>query len=83
MGKKEKKEKVKYYDDGRTVADMSGVHSGPRLSKNHNPYRPRPKAKDVWTTYWNAVKMLFRPMMVVLVGLAVLYMILYFIFSLL
>lgn len=83
MGKKEKKEKVKYYDDGRSISDMTDVHSGPRLSNNRNPYRPRPKAKEVWRTYWNAVKMMFGPMMVVLVGLGVVYMILYFIFLLL
>lgn len=77
MGKK-KKEKVVYVDDGRTIADMSNVHSGPRLSDN--PYRPRPKFKDVWNTYWNAVKMMFTPMLVVVCGLIIIYMILYFLF---
>ena len=71
--KKQKKDKVRYVDDGRTVADMSGVKSGPRLGRD--PLRPRPKAKDVWTTYWNAVKMMFGPMLVVLVGLCILFMI--------
>ena len=72
MGKK--KEKITYIDDGRTIADMSNV-GGPRLTKRH-PASPRPKAKDVWSTYWGAVKMMFVPMLVVVTGLIVIYMIL-------
>ena len=79
MGKK-KKEKIRYVDDGRTVADMSGVKAGPRLGRD--PLRPRPKAKEVWTTYWNAVKPMFGPMLVVLVGLCIIYMIAYVVFLL-
>ena len=79
MGKK-KKEKVRYVDDGRTIADMSGISSGPRLSRN--PYRPAPRFKDVWNTYWNAVKMMFTPMLVVIVALGVIYMVVYAIFLL-
>ena len=80
MGKK-KKEKVIYVDDGRTVADMSGV-SGPRLGRR-NPYAPRASAKEIWKTYWNAVKMMVGPMLVVITALAVIYMVLYLIFFLL
>ena len=81
MGKKkEKKEKVRYYDDGSTVADMSGV-KGRRLSGG-DPYRPRASAKAKWDTYWNAVKMMFGPMLVVLVILSIAYMILYLLFTL-
>ncbi len=81
MGKKkEKKDKVRYYDDGRTVSDMSGVRPSP-LSGG-DPLRPRASAKEQWDTYWNAVKMMFGPMLVVLVGLGILYMILYLLFTL-
>ena len=81
MGKKkEKKDKVRYYDDGRTVSDMSGVRPSP-LSGG-DPLRPRASAKEQWDTYWNAVKMMFVPMLVVLVGLGILYMILYLLFIL-
>ena len=79
MGKK-KKEKIHYIDDGRTIADMSGVSSGPRLSRN--PYRPTPRFKDVWNTYWNAVKMMIGPMLTVIVALGVIYMVLYLVFFL-
>ena len=81
MGKKkEKKDKVRYYDDGRTVSDMSGVRPSP-LSGG-DPLRPRASAKEQWDTYWNAVKMMLGPMLVVLVGLGILYMILYLLFTL-
>lgn len=79
MGSKKKKEKITYVDDGRTIADMSGVSSGHRLS-NRNPYRPRPNAKEVWKTYWGAVKMMFVPMLVVICALFIIYMILFFVF---
>ena len=77
MGKK-KKEKIIYVDDGRTIADMSGVQSGPRLFRESS--RPRPRAKEVWKTYWTAVKMMILPMLVVVCGMIVVYLILYFLF---
>ena len=76
MGKN--KEKITYIDDGRTIADMSGV-GGPRFSKRH-PASPRPKAKDVWNTYWGAVKMMFVPMLVTVAGIGLIYLIVLIIF---
>jgi hypothetical protein len=73
-----KKAKVKYFDDGRTLADMSGVKTGPRLSSN--PYRPPLKFKEVMKTYFAAVKMMFVPMLVVIVGLGIAYMVAWFVF---
>ena len=73
-----KKEKIKYIDDGRTIADMSGVHTGPRLRSN--PYRPPLKVKEVLKTYFSAVKLMFMPMLVVIVGIIIIYMILYAVF---
>ena len=73
-----KKKKITYVDDGRTIADMSGV-SGPRLG-SRNPTRPRPAARDVWNTYWNAVKMMVGPMITFVCALGVIYMIIYFVF---
>lgn len=70
-----KKEKIRYIDDGRTIADMSNVRSGPRLS---NPNRPSPKFKDVWKTYWGAVKMMLVPMLVVIGVMCVVYLLFYF-----
>lgn len=73
MGKK--KEKITYVDDGRTIADMSGV-GGSRLN-DRNPYRPAPKFKDVWKTYWSAVKMMLKPMLVVIAAICVVYLLSY------
>lgn len=78
MGKK--KNKVRYVDDGRSVADMSGV-SGPRLG-NRNPNRPHPSFKEAWKTYWNAVGMMIVPMITVICALGVIYMIIWLVFLL-
>ena len=74
-----KKEKITYIDDGRTIADMSAVRGGSRLTARR-PGTPRSSAKEVWKTYWAAVKMMFMPMLVVVAGLVVIYLILWFIF---
>ena len=77
MGKK--KEKITSVDDGRRLADMSGL-SGFRLTKD--PIKPANRFKDVWKTYWNAVRMMFLPMLAVIGALVVLYGVMYLIFSL-
>ncbi len=69
-----KKEKITYIDDGRSLSDLSGV-GGPRLT------RPRATFREQWKTYCAAVKMMFGPMLVFLTGMAVVYMIAYFVFS--
>ena len=70
----EKKEKITYVDDGRTIADMSGVPDY-RPEKRH-PATPHPKFKDAWNTYWAAVKMMIMPMCVVLAIITVLFLLL-------
>ena len=74
---KGKKKKVTYVDDGRTIADMSGV-GGPRLTRAKGA--PRSSAKDKWDTYWAAVKMMFLPMLCFITGLIIIYMIVYAVF---
>lgn len=75
-----KKEKITYIDDGRPLADMSGVGRGFGLGSN-SPIRPHRDVKAIWNTYWSAVKMMFVPMLVVVGILAVVYMIVYFLFA--
>ena len=63
MSKKKKKEKITYIDDGRSFADMSNVHglgSGMKFSKMGTTSSP----KDIWNTYWAAVRFMFKPMLV-------------------
>ncbi len=60
--KKEKKEKVKYIDDGRTIADMSNLVGGSQWTKHGTTS----SIKDIWRTYWSATKMMIKPMLVVI-----------------
>lgn len=69
-----KKEKITYIDDGRTVADMSGLDSTRGFGRR-SPYTPHPKFREVWKTYWSAVRMMLVPMAVVVAALAVVYLI--------
>ncbi|MBQ8474288.1 MAG: hypothetical protein IJ499_01340 [Clostridia bacterium] len=68
---KKKKEKIVYIDDGRTIADMSGLPQRRSLLSNgsHATFRER------WNTYWAAVRMMLVPMFVVIGALAILYII--------
>ena len=76
MGNNKKKEKITYIDDGRTLADMSGI-SGPRMGRRLGP---GPRFKDVWKTYWNAVRLMLLPMLATIGALCVLFGILALIF---
>lgn len=68
--KKKKKEKITYIDDGRTIADMSNVSgSGMEWTKQGTTSSP----KEIWDTYWSAVKMMFKPMLVVVGFLCVIF----------
>ncbi|MBQ2729798.1 MAG: hypothetical protein IJF69_03400 [Clostridia bacterium] len=58
--KKRKKEKIRYVDDGRTIADMSGLKGNMDWTKHGTSSR----FSDIWKTYWNAVRMMFLPMLV-------------------
>ena len=75
--KRKKKEKIVYIDDGRTIADMSNV-PGTRMNRG----RSTGTAKDKWDTYWNAVKRMFVPMLIVMGAICVLYMLIWFVFFL-
>lgn len=70
MSKKnsKKKEKITYIDDGRTIADMSGTSRvNPLLgspSRSSERGKRRASAREVWRTYWSAVKTMLLPMIV-------------------
>ena len=77
MSKKnsKKKEKIRYIDDGRTIADMSGTSRANPLLGNSSISSPRGKrrasTREVWQTYWAAVKTMFFPMLVVMMIITV------------
>ena len=66
MSKKPKK-KITYIDDGRTIADMSGVgkkrQDREKLSRLD---RPNSSFKAQWNTYWRTVKAMLLPMFIVI-----------------
>lgn len=76
MARKEKKEKITYIDDGRTIADMSNVSGGSNWAKKGTTSGVR----DILRTYWSATKMMFKPMLVVIGFLAVAFLIVSLIF---
>lgn len=82
---KEPKEKIIYYDDNSTIADMSNVGRKKPNANANTPtdptmrkVKPYSTAKDKWKTYWDAVKMMILPMFIVLGVLAVLYLFMMF-----
>ena len=69
--KKQKKEKIVYIDDGRTIADMSPVvesrkrgGTGERAPKRETPRRPRATFREQLSTFFAAQRMMFGPMIV-------------------
>ena len=79
MGERKKKEKITYIDDGRTIADRSGVTGGFHVPKS-SPSRYRASLKEQWQTFFAAFKMMLAPMLVVVGGIVVIYLILTFVF---
>ena len=75
MANKKKKEKVKYIDDGHTIADMSNV--GGYYNSGSDKGRRKATAREKWRTYWQAVKMMLVPMLVVIGILCVTYLLMY------
>lgn len=59
--KKDKKNKITYIDDGRTIADMSGIPVGMKWTRKGTTSPVR----EILKTYWSAVKMMFLPTLVV------------------
>ena len=74
--KKKKKQKVKYIDDGRTIADMSAL-SG--VDKRYTG--PKGTFKDQMRTYWNTVKLMFVPMMVTIGIICIAFLIMWLILT--
>ncbi len=76
---KKKKEKIKYYDDNSTIADMSNVGKRRRIptTSEQKGGKPPSSFKDKWTTYWETVKMMVLPMLTVLAALSVIFLILF------
>ena len=68
--KKQKKPKITYIDDGRTIADVSCF-----TEKKAKNTRSGSSFKEIWQTYWDATRMMFLPMLVMIGFLTVLFLI--------
>ena len=77
-----KKKKVKYYDDGRTISDMSGIGGRKRLDQNPQIGRPRASMREQFRTYIAAVKMMIIPMFITLGIITAAFLFLYLILEL-
>lgn len=74
--KKKNKEKVIYYDDNSTIADMSNVTGVGRRAPNKNaPPKQKSTFTEKWNTYWSVVRKMIMPMLFVLLVITVLYLI--------
>ena len=79
MADKNKKEKSTYVDDGRRLADMSGVDAGfGRFFRSDGPSTGT--FRDRWNTYWAAFRMMLLPTLVFSGALALMYGIAYLLF---
>ncbi len=74
---KKKKEKITYIDDGRSLADMSGLSSGIDVSSRHTSA----PVKEIIRTYLNATKMMLLPTAVAVGFIVVIYILVYFVFK--
>ena len=90
--KKVKKEKITYIDDGCTIVDMTGVtgkkSAGGSETKQMSGNGSKPAAglryraslKEQADTFFAAMKMMFVPMLVVICGIIIIYMLLSLLF---
>lgn len=74
--KQSKKQKITYIDDGRTIADMSGLPPRPSWTKQGTSSSFR----DIWRTYWQATKMMIKPTIIAVGFLIVVFLIVSIIF---
>ena len=73
---KKKKAKVVYIDDGRTIADMSGV-GGMRYGGS----KPRASLREQKNTFFAAQRRMFLPMLAVIGLLTAIFLIAYLLLS--
>ena len=81
---KKKKEKVRYVDDGRTIADMSAFGKPP-VSDERLKQRPERAGKPRWrlilSDYFDAVRMMLLPMLAFIGILAVAFLVVWLVLN--
>ena len=78
-----KKEKITWVDDGRTIADMSGIggrgHADPNTFAHGNPSRYTAPIKEELQTFFDAMGFMLLPTLAIVGLLCVTYLIVYLI----
>ena len=74
--KHNKKQRITYIDDGRTIADMSTLTPRAEWTRRGTTS----SFKEIWRTYWQATKMMLKPTLVAVGFLVVIYLIVTIIF---
>lgn len=81
---KKKKEKITYIDDGRTIADMSGIsrkgYTPPEKVKYSRPSHYRAPLKEQLRTFFNAMGFMVLPTLAIVGILIAAFLIVYLIF---
>ena len=80
MADKKKQEKTTYVDDGRPLADMSGVDAGLGRFFRSDGGPSTGSFRDRLGTFWAAFKMMLLPTLIFGGALAVIYGIIYLLF---
>ncbi len=81
--KKQKKTKVTYIDDGRTIADMSSLGGGKRQSSGQSlGSSGKNRFSDCANTYFSAMRMMIKPMFITLGILALTFFLIWLLLTL-
>lgn len=81
--RKKKKEKVRYVDDGRTIADMSAFGSPKKEELITPPERAgKPRWRLIVSDYFDSVKMMLLPMLAFVGLLAVAFLVVWLVLTL-
>ena len=67
--KRQRKEKIIYVDDGSTIADMSALGNSnkePENSVYSSFKKPKARWREILDTYFESVKMMLLPMLIVM-----------------
>ncbi len=79
---KKQREKIRYIDDGSTIADMSGLHPArPRPRPRRDGGKPAPVTRrgQIWQTYKDAVRSMLAPMLVFIGGMSLVFLLVWLI----
>lgn len=78
--KKNKKEKIVYYDDGSTLADMSALSKN-KASTNNEASAPKYGFIAKMQTFFGAMRLMLIPLAATVCALGIIYAVIYLLFS--